>query len=504
MQTEPLTNDEADEISDDDPGGAGVSADDISQDAIGATWGAQVADRALLGLGVFLVLVVLFIWAYFREWKMSVGAIVALAHDLVITVGVYALSGFEVTPATVTGVLTILGFSLYDTVVVFDKVRENTKNLARTRQDLRARPPTWRSTRPWCARSTPRSWRCCRSVPCSTSASSRSARARSRTSRSRCSSAWRPVLYSSIFIATPLVVQLKELEPGVKAGDARALQHRNRKRGRPLRQRAGVRRGHADLRRAGRRRRPARGPPTPVERRGEPVPAAAPLAAGRATPRASGPPPGRSRPSASAKRAQPEPQAPLAARQEVTEASGPSRTSTAAGRLIRDVPDFPEPGVVFKDITPLLADHDGFPPSWPRWPTAGRDADGAVVVDKVVGMEARGFILAAPVALALGAGFVPVRKAGKLPGADPRRLLRPGVRRGHPRGAPGRASRQGERVLLVDDVLATGGTAAATRELVERCGGARARASRCSWSCRSSHGRAAIGGPARCTPCTTV
>jgi preprotein translocase subunit SecF len=113
---------------------AGVSADDISQDAIGATWGAQVANRALIGLIVFLVLVVLFIWAYFREWKMSVGGIVALIHDLVITVGVYALSGFEVTPATVTGVLTILGFSLYDTVVVFDKVRENTKNLTRTRQ----------------------------------------------------------------------------------------------------------------------------------------------------------------------------------------------------------------------------------------------------------------------------------------------------------------------------------------------------------------------------------
>jgi preprotein translocase subunit SecF len=75
----------------------------------------------------------LFIWAYFREWKMSVAAVVALAHDLVITVGVYALSGFEVTPATVTGLLTILGFSLYDTVVVFDKVRENTKNLRTSR-----------------------------------------------------------------------------------------------------------------------------------------------------------------------------------------------------------------------------------------------------------------------------------------------------------------------------------------------------------------------------------
>jgi preprotein translocase subunit SecF len=74
------------------------------------------------------------IWGYFRQWKMSVAAMVALAHDLLITVGIYALSGFEVTPATVTGVLTILGFSLYDTVVVFDKVRENTKNLRSTHQ----------------------------------------------------------------------------------------------------------------------------------------------------------------------------------------------------------------------------------------------------------------------------------------------------------------------------------------------------------------------------------
>jgi preprotein translocase subunit SecF len=74
------------------------------------------------------------IWGYFRQWKMSLAAMVALIHDIVITVGIYALSGFEVTPATVTGVLTILGFSLYDTVVVFDKVRENTKNLRATHQ----------------------------------------------------------------------------------------------------------------------------------------------------------------------------------------------------------------------------------------------------------------------------------------------------------------------------------------------------------------------------------
>ena len=104
---------------------------------IGASWGQEVAKRSCTGLVVFLVLVVLFIWAYFRQWKMSVAAIVALAHDVIITIGVYALSGFEVTPATVTGILTILGFSLYDTVVVFDKVRENTKNLREQPHDVR-------------------------------------------------------------------------------------------------------------------------------------------------------------------------------------------------------------------------------------------------------------------------------------------------------------------------------------------------------------------------------
>ena len=110
------------------------ASDDISTQDVGASWGEQVAKRALTGLVVFLVLVVLFIWAYFRQWKMSVAAVVALAHDIVITIGVYALSGFEVTPATVTGLLTILGFSLYDTVVVFDKVRENTKDLRQSRR----------------------------------------------------------------------------------------------------------------------------------------------------------------------------------------------------------------------------------------------------------------------------------------------------------------------------------------------------------------------------------
>jgi preprotein translocase subunit SecF len=134
VQTEPLNDTESARIVDTILETTGAGQGDLSQSELGASWGREIAERSLIGLGVFLVLVVLFIWAYFREWKMSVAAIVALAHDVLITVGVYSLSGFEVTPATVTGVLTILGFSLYDTVVVFDKVRENTKNLRKTRQ----------------------------------------------------------------------------------------------------------------------------------------------------------------------------------------------------------------------------------------------------------------------------------------------------------------------------------------------------------------------------------
>jgi adenine phosphoribosyltransferase len=144
-----------------------------------------------------------------------------------------------------------------------------------------------------------------------------------------------------------------------------------------------------------------------------------------------------------------------------------------AGALLRDlvvdVPDYPEPGVVFKDISPMLADPAAFGVVIVALAAAGRDTSGRSVVDHVVGMEARGFILAAPVALALGAGFVPVRKAGKLPretyaetyaleyGEATLEIHRDGLR-------------PGDRVLLVDDVLATGGTIAATRRLIERCG----------------------------------
>lgn len=111
-----------------------VSNDKVAYNLIGPSWGKQITGKALQALIVFLVLVMLLIWAYFRDWRMSVAAIIALLHDLVLTVGLYALVGFEVSSATVIGVLTILGYSLYDTVVVFDKVRENVSGITKTRR----------------------------------------------------------------------------------------------------------------------------------------------------------------------------------------------------------------------------------------------------------------------------------------------------------------------------------------------------------------------------------
>jgi adenine phosphoribosyltransferase len=134
--------------------------------------------------------------------------------------------------------------------------------------------------------------------------------------------------------------------------------------------------------------------------------------------------------------------------------------------LIRDIPDFPTPGIIFKDVTPLLADPVAFRQTIEELAAPFADAG----VTHVVAMEARGFIFGAPVATLLGAGFVPVRKKGKLPSATERidYALEYGtgtleIHRdayGHP-----------ARILIVDDVLATGGTAAATANLVERLGG---------------------------------
>ncbi len=145
------------------------------------------------------------------------------------------------------------------------------------------------------------------------------------------------------------------------------------------------------------------------------------------------------------------------------------RLSDLIKSLVRDVPDFPKAGVTFKDITPLLEDHAAFTAVVAALAAAGRNGDGQVVVDKVVGMEARGFILAAPVALALGVGFVPVRKPGKLPWKT--RSVSYELEYGEETLAMHTdALEAGERVLVIDDVLATGGTAAATAELIEQAG----------------------------------
>jgi preprotein translocase subunit SecF len=106
-----------------------VPVEQVTSSFIGATWGADITRQALTALVVFIVLAALVMALYFRTWKMSVAAIIALFHDLILTAGVYGILGFEVTPAAVIGFLTILGYSLYDTVVVFDKIRENTSEL---------------------------------------------------------------------------------------------------------------------------------------------------------------------------------------------------------------------------------------------------------------------------------------------------------------------------------------------------------------------------------------
>lgn len=146
-----------------------------------------------------------------------------------------------------------------------------------------------------------------------------------------------------------------------------------------------------------------------------------------------------------------------------------ARAHEAMERLVVEVPDFPEPGVLFRDITPLLADHGGFTTVMEALATAGRDDSGALRVDKVVGMESRGFILGAPVALALGVGFVPVRKQGKLPRET--YAVTYDLEYGQATlEIHCDAIEPGERVLLVDDVLATGGTVGATAALVHRLG----------------------------------
>jgi preprotein translocase subunit SecF len=128
VQTEALDPEEQDELVAVVAQVAGVTVDDTNVDAVGPTFGAEITRRAIEALVIFLIVVAAFIsWRF--EWKMAVAGLAALFHDLIITAGIYAIVRFEVTPATVIAVLTILGYSLYDTVVVFDKITESVRDL---------------------------------------------------------------------------------------------------------------------------------------------------------------------------------------------------------------------------------------------------------------------------------------------------------------------------------------------------------------------------------------
>jgi preprotein translocase subunit SecF len=126
VQTSQLTNDQVQDLRLELADAYGVDAGEVTSAFIGPAWGQDVTQKALVGLVVFLLLVSLVMTLYFRNWRMALAAVIALFHDLLVTIGIYALVGWEITPATVIGVLTILAYSIYDTVVVFDKVRENT------------------------------------------------------------------------------------------------------------------------------------------------------------------------------------------------------------------------------------------------------------------------------------------------------------------------------------------------------------------------------------------
>lgn len=124
-----LSNNQAEEIRTKLAEAYKVDVTDVTSTFIGPSWGQDISTKALRGFIVFVVLAALGLTLYFRTWRNAAGAILALFNDLVVTIGVYSIFGFEVTPASVIGLLTILAYSLYDTVVVFDKVRENTEKL---------------------------------------------------------------------------------------------------------------------------------------------------------------------------------------------------------------------------------------------------------------------------------------------------------------------------------------------------------------------------------------
>lgn len=257
---------------------------DIAVSTVGSSWGSTITNKALQGLAVFLVLVVIYLSVRF-EWRMALAAMAALVHDLVVTMGVYSLVGFEVTPSTVIAVLTILGFSLYDTVVVFDRVRENTAGMGTSTRRTYAEA-TNDALNETLVRSLNTSLIAL--IPVASLLFVGAGLLGAGTLKDLALAQFVGIAsgtYSSLFFATPLLVDLKRGDPAVRALDARVARERARR----VRAAAGVP-GTAVP--AGAAVDPAGwGEDAPVSGAREPVPAGANL--GGAARRPSGAPPAR-------------------------------------------------------------------------------------------------------------------------------------------------------------------------------------------------------------------
>ncbi|THJ76242.1 protein translocase subunit SecF [Candidatus Frankia alpina] len=230
VQTPTLSDEQTDKLTDALAKRFSVADPDrnIAVSTVGSSWGSTITKKAVQGLIVFLVLVMIYLSVRF-EWKMAAAAMAALVHDLVVTMGVYSLVGFEVTPSTVIAVLTILGFSLYDTVVVFDRVRENTAGMAASSRRTYAEA-TNDALNETLVRSLNTS--VIALIPVASLLFVGAGLLGAGTLKDLALAQFVGIAsgtYSSLFFATPLLVDLKRGEPAVRALDARVARERGRR-----------------------------------------------------------------------------------------------------------------------------------------------------------------------------------------------------------------------------------------------------------------------------------
>ncbi len=230
VQTESLTDAQTDELTNALAKRFSVQNPDrdIAVSTVGSSWGETITKKAIQGLVVFLILVMIYLSIRF-EWKMALAAMAALVHDLIVTMGVYSIVGFEVSPSTVIAVLTILGFSLYDTVVVFDRVRENTAGMATSSRRTYAEA-TNDALNETLVRSLNTSLIAL--IPVASLLFVGAGLLGAGTLKDLALAQFVGIAsgtYSSLFFATPLLVDLKRGEPAVKDLDARVARERARR-----------------------------------------------------------------------------------------------------------------------------------------------------------------------------------------------------------------------------------------------------------------------------------